>query len=54
MKLYKVTINWDNLKLLFTASYCKQKCFITRYLDPKPKSGKSTKIHQFKISTNIY
>jgi len=54
IKLYKVTINWDNLKLLFTASHCKQKCLMTCYSDPKPKSRKSIKIHQSKISTDVH
>jgi len=45
MKLHKVTIDWDNLKLLFTASRCKQKCLTTRCLDPELKSKKPTKVH---------
>jgi len=54
MKLHKVTIDWDNLKLLFTASRCKQKCLTTRCSDPEPKSKKSTRIHQSKISTDVH
>ena len=45
MKLYKVVINWDNFKLLFTALYCKQKYFIIYRFNPKPKPRKSIKIY---------
>ena len=51
MKLYKIVINWDNFKFLFTAPYCKQKYFIMYYSNPKLKFKKSTKP---KISTNVY
>jgi hypothetical protein len=54
MKLHKVTIDWDNLKLIFTASRCKQKCLITHCADTVPKSGKSTRTHQSKISTDVH
>ena len=51
MKLYKVVINWDNFKLLFTAPCYKQECFIIYYSNPKLKFKKFTKP---KISTNVY
>jgi len=54
MKLHKVVIDWNNLKFLFTASHCKQKCFVTRCSDPKQKSEKSTRFHQPKNSTEFH
>ena len=51
MKLYKVVINWDNFKLLFTAPYYKQECSIIYYFNPKLKFKKSTKPE---ISTNVH
>ena len=54
MKLHKVTIDWDNLKLLFTASRCKQKCLTTYRPDPELKSRNSTEFHERKISTDIH
>jgi len=54
MKLHKVVIDWDNLKLLFTTFYCKQKCLVTCCSNPKQKSEKSIRIHQPKISTNVH
>ena len=49
-----MVIDWDNLRLLFTASYYKQEYFITCRSDPKPKSRKSTKAHQPKISIKVH
>ena len=54
IKLYKVVIDWDNFKLLFTAPHCKQECSITYRSDPEPESRKLTKIYQPKISTNVH
>ena len=54
MKLHKVVIDWDNLKLLFTAPGCKQECSTMYCSDPEPKFRKSTKIHQPEISTNVH
>ena len=51
MKLYKVIINWNNFKLLFTAPYCKQECSIMYCFDFKPKFKKSTKPEIF---TNVH
>ena len=51
MKLHKVVIDWDNLKLLFTAPRCKQECSTMYCSDPKPKFRKSTKPE---ISTNVH
>ena len=63
-----MVIDWNNLKLLFTAPRYKQECSTTRRSNPEPKPKKSTKIstkaypapkdstrfYQPKISTDIY
>ena len=54
MKLYKMVINWDNFKLLFTAPYYKQEYSITHHSNSELKFKKFTKIYQPKISTNVH